>query len=549
MEHSDGAAEAGRGDPMYMLPVWYEECVKSHEQCRSVFNEESYFPARLIDIGRADSVDSIRLVTTMGDSNFTATRSDHQRPAYATLSHCWGKSQPLKLLTHNEGQLKQGIDRANLPRVFLDAIDVCRRLSIQYLWIDSLCICQDSEEDWSKESALMGKTYSTGVINIGATGCADSNCSLFERDSSGSASVGLITWAIAPANKYVVVENSICWLKDFLDQPLLRRAWVVQERLLATRMVHFTKSGLMWECRSLAATDTYPRKVPDVLQHVHHSRNRFWQTDPPGQHKDEAWSNLVQNYSNCALTFGKDKLIALSGLVSTMKTGGLDRGNYWVGMWETDFPYCLVWVRSALDRSKWRQVRPNEYRAPSWSWASLDCQVWTAWSLGIKRSPVISHFVVNEDGGKGQDGPQVGCRLLLYMTGPLAKVSIVPKGSEVETVGRGIERAQGISYCISSIYQHREDIEPDAEFTYMEDDTWNEVIFDDFNDSNLTKDVWCAPIFECEMWKMGAGMRLFGLLLEVVEGNTFRRIGTFSVRLLPNRQLLKRLQSIAYTVI
>lgn len=62
--------------------------------------------------------------------------------AYATLSHCWGRLDFLKLTTGGLESFKNFIPIHLLTRTFQDAIHVTRSLGLQYLWIDSLCIIQ-----------------------------------------------------------------------------------------------------------------------------------------------------------------------------------------------------------------------------------------------------------------------------------------------------------------------------------------------------------------------------------------------------------------------
>ncbi|KAH8600698.1 heterokaryon incompatibility protein-domain-containing protein, partial [Bisporella sp. PMI_857] len=70
-----------------------------------------------------------------------------------------------------------------LPKTFQDTILVAQRLNISYIWIDSLCIIQDSAEDWQAESAIMGQIYSNCTLNIAAAGASDGSVGLFfERD-------------------------------------------------------------------------------------------------------------------------------------------------------------------------------------------------------------------------------------------------------------------------------------------------------------------------------------------------------------------------------
>ncbi|KAL5413641.1 hypothetical protein PMIN04_009347 [Paraphaeosphaeria minitans] len=384
----------------------------------------------------------------------------------------------------------------------------------------------------------MGLIYSRALINISATGSTGCNDRLFSS-ADEAPSAGLVSWKGSNA-KYVVVENTIEWTKSFMNQPLLQRAWVMQERLLATRVVHFTRSQVVWECRTTAATETYPICVPDALWPFHDRRNRFWREE--FIEDDGAWSDLVGDYSRCELTFGKDKLVALSGLVSALEAKGLARGRYWAGLWDADLPYCLTWRRAAIDPSKWSSARPDTPRAPSWSWASLDYPVWTDWGAsGASEVSLVSRWDVEEEKGPNFSGSLLlYCPLSLRLNGPLVRAEIQVKKPWVEAIGRGVERVQGLSYSIGRI----------DGMIRLQDDAWNDVVFDDFDDANMSKDIWCAPIWECEEWIEEADQerRLIGLLLEEFDHGRFRRIGVFSIGHWTDRAALKRLREKEYVV-
>jgi hypothetical protein len=93
---------------------------------------------------------------------------------YAALSHCWGGSQPLRTLTENLDDMKTGIEWICLPNTFQDGITVACRLKILYIWIDSLCIIQDSKEDWEIESSKMWAYYNNAYITISASSSPNS---------------------------------------------------------------------------------------------------------------------------------------------------------------------------------------------------------------------------------------------------------------------------------------------------------------------------------------------------------------------------------------
>lgn len=94
---------------------------------------------------------------------------DGARGFYVALSHCWGKTQPLRTTSATIADRLISIPTADMPQTFRDAVLITRELGLEYLWIDSLCIVQDSQEDWEKESAKMGDIYRHLPATAGAT--------------------------------------------------------------------------------------------------------------------------------------------------------------------------------------------------------------------------------------------------------------------------------------------------------------------------------------------------------------------------------------------
>ncbi|KAH6998817.1 heterokaryon incompatibility protein-domain-containing protein [Ilyonectria sp. MPI-CAGE-AT-0026] len=138
-------------------------------------------PDRVLDLG--GSLEStIRLLETRNQPGY-----------YACLSHRWGSAQPLRILSRNKETFQQGIPMVMLPKTFQDAVSTRQRLSIRYLWIDSLCIVQDSDEEWQRKSSKTATIF----------------------------------------------ENAY-----HTNWPLLTRAWVFQERLLSPQILHFMNNRL-----------------------------------------------------------------------------------------------------------------------------------------------------------------------------------------------------------------------------------------------------------------------------------------------------------------
>jgi hypothetical protein len=116
---------------------WLSHCQANHTLCRDLNSAQNPLPNRVIDVGKTGDT-SVRLHVP----------SAPQYEPYLTLSHCWGNADIVKLNTRNEAVLQAGIPLQRLPKTFRDAISFTRALRLRYLWIDSLCILQDSPHDW-----------------------------------------------------------------------------------------------------------------------------------------------------------------------------------------------------------------------------------------------------------------------------------------------------------------------------------------------------------------------------------------------------------------
>jgi hypothetical protein len=85
----------------------------------------------------------------------------------------------LRLLESNLSRFQESIEYEELPVTFQHAVQITRQLGYDFLWIDSLCIIQDSTSDWYLESAIMGDIYAGGFCNISAVAGQDSQDGCF----------------------------------------------------------------------------------------------------------------------------------------------------------------------------------------------------------------------------------------------------------------------------------------------------------------------------------------------------------------------------------
>jgi len=155
---------------------WLHSCITSHHSCRlEAYGGGQWYPTRLLDLGDPSEKPCAKGPVRLIDTHHTSPHGP-----YLTLSHRWGSSKPVLTTTQNLEDFMRQVPQ--LPRTFSDAILVTRRLGIRYLWIDSLCIIQDSPLDWAKEAALMGNVYLNAFCNIAATNSTDNSDGLFLSD-------------------------------------------------------------------------------------------------------------------------------------------------------------------------------------------------------------------------------------------------------------------------------------------------------------------------------------------------------------------------------
>lgn len=323
-------------------------------------------PSRLLEI-RGENVHL--LCTSAGDMD-----------RYATLTHRWGRLHHFTTNTTNFLQNRDGISRLRLPRTYQDALTVCERLGVRFIWIDAVCIIQDDAQDWITQSARMGDVYQNALFNIAAHAAADDadgfllsalGCppehSLELSDgksdkynslcSNGTLWEALLNTAL-PSNHsqrfYTYPEG--CFDSDVDQSHLSSRGWVMQERMLSKRILHFTPGRVYWEDDDFISPDYDPSCEINVVD------SRRWRSTLL---RPERWLDLIERYSQCQLTVAGDKLVAILALAKRIheRIGG----QYCAGLWSNSLHAGLLWF--AKDQML---ERPPINRAPTWSWASVD---------------------------------------------------------------------------------------------------------------------------------------------------------------------------------
>ncbi|KAI1101835.1 heterokaryon incompatibility protein-domain-containing protein, partial [Jackrogersella minutella] len=244
---------------------WMENCIKNHEKCKSLHHGETRWPTRLLYIGNLSDEDISSRDPNSPRIELHLMKGKQPEGFYMTLSHCWGDPEKMLKLTMEdyEHRKENGFSHAELPKTFQDAIRLCRFLRSDYLWIDSLCIIQDSEEDWMQESQSMANVYLYSRCNIAATASrAPTEGCFYRRDPAVVSPLEIKfnerhSGKIPSVRRYLFLDNRI-WKRSVENAPLNKRAWVMQERALATRQIHCGRDQISWECNQTTASETFP---------------------------------------------------------------------------------------------------------------------------------------------------------------------------------------------------------------------------------------------------------------------------------------------------
>jgi hypothetical protein len=368
------------------IQTWLTECECGHEAC--AVKTLSILPSRVVKV----SYDQVRLVETSGE-----------RAAYAALSHSWGKKALLRTISSSLESHKESILWSALSKTFREAIELTRQLGLDYVWIDSLCIIQDDKLDWEVQASKMASIYENARVVLSATLSKDGEGGFFAERTPPLIIASTPTrrdWHLRQGDAELQRlkglgphgEEFNCIVRDSArhaqwdamnkiaqssslrgENPLLERAWAFQERLLATRVVHFADSELVYECRTMQRCEcmgldryysadegsgNFKVSYSQLMLSQDLQGNQCLKGDPC-----PLWHKIVEMYNECKLTFESDRLSALSGLAHKMQD--LGGGTVAAGLLLHDIPRNILWY--AVDPGK----RPESYVAPSWSWASV----------------------------------------------------------------------------------------------------------------------------------------------------------------------------------
>jgi hypothetical protein len=352
-------------------------------------------PRRVIDVVPLGSDGSIRIIEPAG-----------LRAHYLCLSHCWGQSSlPLETTRQNIQEHTDRIPFDILPKTFQDAVDFVRRLGQRYLWIDSLCIVQDDLDDWRYHAVHMAEIYQNSYLTLAATASRNSSEGLYRVNERYQASPITVEQPKGDSHTVFCRDRIAHWYRESIDRvyyddligwPLLDRAWVLQERLLSPRVLHFSHAELLWECYKdfrcecnegvVESSHNYPK-----LGHGRSLDKQFVAERP------EVWRDIVEQFTSLDITKPGDRLPALQG-IATQLFRELEPMKVLSGLWQGTILQDMLWSVQFDEPSDKCCRRTAEWRAVSWSWACKNTPVcYLPHSRIVEEHATVDSFHVSQD--------------------------------------------------------------------------------------------------------------------------------------------------------
>lgn len=477
--------------------LWVRECTEKHQTCSRP--EPSFSPTRILDLGQGDE-DHIIIRT---DKTGGTTRTNAK---YTTLSYCWGGDSNFTTTTENITQHEtDGIRISKLPQTVQDAIVCTRKLGLRYLWVDALCIIQDSTLDKREQIPQIRSIFHYATCTIVASSARtvyDSYLHIrLPLEHSGPLPY------FTPSGKTGTFQLAQTQFYEYSEEPVNTRAWTLEEALLSPRLLIYSSRTLLWQCQAgndiachgagthiiFGPLDAHYRLPNPIFMadtsgsglqmtvdnrfviDLAPSHNNLAQWREPKQAIKKAklaWAGCLRRYTSRELTRKHDKLQAISGLAeqySLFFSRFLPEKReqlYVAGLWKHDMPHAMCWKNSS---NMPLVPRPTEYRAPSWSWASIDGMIH---SVTVEEADETFEFEIldirlalltpNYSFGRLRQGCEIRARgLLEELTWDLESRFVLPEGKNVLPDGDTdpeiyLDAAEAIEcriFCVP-IYRH-----------------------------------------------------------------------------------------------
>ncbi|GAW25949.1 putative heterokaryon incompatibility protein [Rosellinia necatrix] len=350
-----------------------DRCLDLHPNC---VQPRGHPPSRLIDVGLS-SDDRVRLVET----------SPQSRNEYIALSYCWGDVDVVRTTASNYEAMKTEIRVSILPGTIQDAITVTRNLGRRYLWVDALCIIQDSKLDWEIESANMASIYRSSLLTLAAATAAAASDGFLgqEHNASEAKPPYQQVWRNEDGHETILAARVVPEFESHTEDadeeevlPWSLRGWTLQEQKLSTRTIGYRRRELWWSCLSASSCECH------IIDELPEDVKRFCfnptYSITVAKQMYREWHNTVREYTMRALRYSSDRLPAIAGVARVVQD--LTESAYIAGLWKGNLVHDLTWEVAELGEVEARSsvARSADYLGPTFSWVSVDRHVNYEWT-------------------------------------------------------------------------------------------------------------------------------------------------------------------------
>jgi hypothetical protein len=336
------------GPGVKLMRIWMKGCGELHgRDCQpAVFPKSAGFRLRVIDV----------------DENCVVEIGDPSDVRYVALSYVWGGVLQLRLTVGNKPKLYKPGGLLNcqpgLSKSIADAIVLVKEMGARYLWVDSLCIVQDDEEDKRDQIQWMGMIYGCAYFTIVSAVGRDANGGLPGLRPGTRSSVEHVE--TIDGVQFTATRRP--YLSSLPDSVWESRGWTFQEKILSKRLLIFTEEQVFFHCgQAIWFEDAYLETTAPSAKLWHGEWTKHL-SKPKGERTVFFdYRLLVKNYATRQLTYESDTLDAFSGIAQSLRRR-LGQNFYW-GLPESMFDAALLWTT----KNHFPHSRREEL--PSWSWA------------------------------------------------------------------------------------------------------------------------------------------------------------------------------------
>jgi hypothetical protein len=370
---------------------WVQDCINNHPSCPEA--EAQILPTRLVEVGEPSSgYSNVRLhLSKPGETG-----------QYLALSYVWGTQwftdlDPFRTTESNIDQFTSEIPTP-IPQTIADAIRATRNLGFQFIWIDALCIIQDSEEDKRKEITKMRSIYQNAFMTISVAnsysvygGFPEPVGQRREKPpinlNDHKETIGCVNITLELQTRSEKVEHIQLFPRNNFTNdcaPLNTRAWTMQESMISSRVLVCTETGLRWMCckgtwvsGGSESSIQMPPLLANIQQMIENVEKKMAEMRLPLRYSISEhlsitqahfeWEQIVMDYGRRECSDPRDKFSAIAGIAEQFESL-FAMGEYVAGFWKECLLRGLCWW-NGFGGSPSREDMP--WRAPSWSWASI----------------------------------------------------------------------------------------------------------------------------------------------------------------------------------